>query len=549
MYALKVHIPSADANKTKKFKVDTLVKDVIHQLNKSLPPKWQSDLYDLFANGVKMNPDDTLQHYKLGHMDTLELKREPKYQFSVVGDPSKHFHLEEKVKTVEAITHIADWLCPLQTSTEDTKQYGYRKLYKKVTTSRSFIRLELGDLKELSSYRLRAQDTLELEVMNMDEKINRIDLVIDYSPIVNVPAEDEKKILLAKANSRTTLTDGKKSLSFRNVLSPKKEKGTVGMPFNVVQKTHVDFDFTWSGQKPEDLFDFGELLGEGAYAKVSVAKHRETGFLLAIKVVSVSETGRKTLEREVEVLKRCKSTNILSYYGTCSKPNEVWILMDYCAGGSVKDIITVTLEPFNENQIAEVCLGTLKGLAYLHANNIVHLDVKAGNIMLTEDGTVKLGDFGVSEQMRGCTEVKVTNFVGSPLFMAPEVIRKDKYSVNADIWSLGITLIEIAEGRPPNSDISSIEELPKILERPSPQLMKPRQWTQLFNDFMAKCLIKEAEQRPSSIDLLQHQFVNNTQGYEVLKPSINHYITTKQEIQKRKNLVSSQTASSPTKTL
>lgn len=100
---------------------------------------------------------------------------------------------------------------------------------------------------------------------------------------------------------------------------------------------------------------------------------------------------KSALEKEIEVLKKCKSAHILSYYGSCSKVNEVWILMDYCAVGSIRDIIDLTLEPLEEEEIVEVCLGMLKGLAYLHSQNIMHLDVKAGNVLLSEEGQVKMG--------------------------------------------------------------------------------------------------------------------------------------------------------------
>lgn len=177
--------------------------------------------------------------------------------------------------------------------------------------------------------------------------------------------------------------------------------------------------------------------------------------------------------------------------------------MDYCAGGSVKDVINLTLEVLDENQIAEVLVNTLKGLVYLHQQNIIHLDMKAGNIMLTEDAQVKIGDFGVSEQLRREAEGTIfNNLVGSPLFMAPEVIKRDSIiTVRADIWSLGITLIEMAEGRPPNNDINSIEMLNDLPNRPPPTLKKPRMYSSEFNEFIAKCLVKDPKLRPPAADL------------------------------------------------
>jgi len=197
--------------------------------------------------------------------------------------------------------------------------------------------------------------------------------------------------------------------------------------------------------------------------------------------------------------------------------------MDYCAVGAVKDVIKVTMETLNEMQCQYVVFFTLKGLAYMHALKILHLDVKSANILLTETGVVKLADFGVSQVLKTNEMTKEQHdYVGSPLFMAPEIIRKEGYNEKADTWSLGITIIEMIQGRPPNSDINSIDKLHLLVERDPPKFSNPKQWSPALNKFLASCLVKDAKERPSAIDLLEDPFMSPTvvSGKECLQALI-----------------------------
>jgi len=215
------------------------------------------------------------------------------------------------------------------------------------------------------------------------------------------------------------------------------------------------------------------------------------------------------LDKEINVLKKCKSSFIVAYYGTFLNNAEVWILMDYCELGSVKDVMKLVKEPLNENQCGYVLLQVLFGLVYLHKTNILHLDIKSGNVLITGDGDVRLADFGVSEQLRDInTFIDSVDYVGSPLFMAPEVIRKEGFISNkADIWSLGITTIEMVEGKPPNTDINSIEKLPELANRDPPTFSNPSHWSDIFQNFLSCCLVKNQEMRPTSLQLLEHDFL------------------------------------------
>eukprot|EP01121_Diplochlamys_sp_Union-15-3_P022636 TRINITY_DN9709_c0_g1_i2.p1 TRINITY_DN9709_c0_g1~~TRINITY_DN9709_c0_g1_i2.p1 ORF type:complete len:232 (-),score=27.85 TRINITY_DN9709_c0_g1_i2:30-725(-) len=212
------------------------------------------------------------------------------------------------------------------------------------------------------------------------------------------------------------------------------------------------------------------------------------------------------------------------------------ILMDYCGVGSVKDVIMNCKETLSEKQASYVLQNTLKGLQYLHTMSILHLDVKSANILLNESGLVKLADFGVSEQLKSNSKfIANDDFVGSPLFMAPEVIAKEGYNSKADIWSLGICVFEMVEGRLPNMDVKSIEQLPLILERPPPTLKNPKAWSEHLNDFIAKCLIKDPTERSSAIDLLLHSFFGNVPGPECLSDLIDMAVRLKASKVKQQN--------------
>jgi len=282
-------------------------------------------------------------------------------------------------------------------------------------------------------------------------------------------------------------------------------------PYSVVWESHISQGWQWTSEygHPESIFDIKETLGVGASGKVYRASHKKTKFDIAIKVIHLSNQQLlEDLDKEINVLKKCKSPLVVAYYGSFINNEEVWILMDYCELGSVKDLIKIVKEPLNEKQCGYVLLQTLFGLLYLHKENILHLDIKAANILVTGDGDVRLADFGVSEQLRDVnTFVDALDYVGSPLFMAPEVIRKERYNNKADIWSLGITIIEMVEGRPPNTDVNCIEKLPDLANRDPPTFSKPHLWSPLFINFLSCCLVKDQEQRPNSQTLLQHEFL------------------------------------------
>ena len=184
--------------------------------------------------------------------------------------------------------------------------------------------------------------------------------------------------------------------------------------------------------------------------------------------------------------------------------------MEFCGGGSVESILKALKTPLEEDEISVILRDCLNGLAFLHQRNKMHRDIKCGNLLVTESGTIKLADFGVSTQLSK-TFSKRNTFIGTPYWMAPEVITAEQigtyYDAKADIWSLGITAIEMAELAPPMFDMHPMRALFSIPKSESPTLKASEKWSKSFQDFIQKCLYKSPNQRPSAHDLLNHAFV------------------------------------------
>ncbi|CAI2356936.1 unnamed protein product [Caenorhabditis sp. 36 PRJEB53466] len=269
---------------------------------------------------------------------------------------------------------------------------------------------------------------------------------------------------------------------------------------------------------PEEVFDIVGKLGEGSYGSVHKAIHRESGHVLAIKKVPV-DTDLQEIIKEISIMQQCKSKYVVKYYGSYFKNSDLWIVMEYCGAGSVSDIMRARRKPLSELEISAVLRDTLKGLQYLHDLKKIHRDIKAGNILLNTDGIAKLADFGVAGQLTD-TMAKRNTVIGTPFWMAPEVIEEIGYDTKADIWSLGITAIEMAEGRPPYSDIHPMRAIFMIPTKPPPSFKKPEEWSADFNDFIKCCLIKKPDERKTSLKLCEHKFIENAPGCEVLEAMI-----------------------------
>ncbi|KAJ3033255.1 hypothetical protein HDV00_006545 [Rhizophlyctis rosea] len=219
--------------------------------------------------------------------------------------------------------------------------------------------------------------------------------------------------------------------------------------------------------------------------------------------------------KEINIMTDCDSDYVVRFYGHYLKEGYLWIVMEYCGAGSVSDVMRLCKTIMTEAQIAVICAHVLKGLSYLHSRRKIHRDVKAGNILLNNEGEAKLADFGVAGQLTDNMSKRNT-VIGTPFWMAPEVIQEVGYGVTADIWSLGITCIEMAEGRPPYHNIHPMRAIFMIPTRPPPKLENESKFTKVFREFIARCLTKNPVERPTAEDLLKDPFIVNAPGLSVL---------------------------------
>ncbi|XP_078523220.1 serine/threonine-protein kinase TAO3 isoform X1 [Lissotriton helveticus] len=267
---------------------------------------------------------------------------------------------------------------------------------------------------------------------------------------------------------------------------------------------------------PELLFTDLHEIGHGSFGAVYFATHVGTNEVVAVKKMSYS--GKQTNEKwqdiikEVKFLQQLKHPNTIEYKGCYLKEHTAWLVMEYCLG-SASDLLEVHKKPLQEVEIAAITHGALQGLAYLHSHNMIHRDVKAGNILLTEPGQVKLADFGSAS-----IASPANSFVGTPYWMAPEVILamdEGQYEGKVDVWSLGITCIELAERKPPLFNMNAMSALYHIAQNESPTLQS-NDWTDSFRGFVDYCLQKIPQDRPTSAELLRHDFVRRDRPARVI---------------------------------
>uniref|UniRef100_A0A8C1TYZ5 non-specific serine/threonine protein kinase n=1 Tax=Cyprinus carpio TaxID=7962 RepID=A0A8C1TYZ5_CYPCA len=269
-------------------------------------------------------------------------------------------------------------------------------------------------------------------------------------------------------------------------------------------------------EDPENLFSDLREIGHGSFGAVYFARDVRTSEVVAIKKMSYS--GKQSNEKwqdiikEVKFLQRLKHPNSIEYKGCYLREHTAWLVMEYCLG-SASDLLEVHKKPLQEMEIAAITHGALQGLAYLHSHNMIHRDIKAGNILLTEPGQVKLADFGSAS-----IASPANSFVGTPYWMAPEVILamdEGQYEGKVDIWSLGITCIELAERKPPLFNMNAMSALYHIAQNESPTLQSS-EWTDYFRNFVDSCLQKLPQDRSNSEELLKHAFVRRERPDSVL---------------------------------
>ncbi|KAK9764740.1 Serine/threonine-protein kinase smu1, partial [Basidiobolus ranarum] len=269
---------------------------------------------------------------------------------------------------------------------------------------------------------------------------------------------------------------------------------------------------------PTKLYKNLIKIGQGASGGVYTANQVGTNLSVAIKQMNLEKQPKKDLIiNEILVMKDSQDPNIVNYIDSFLWKGDLWVVMEYMEGGSLTDVVTTNI--MTEGQIAAICKETLQGLVHLHSKGVIHRDIKSDNILLSLNGNIKLTDFGFCARLSE-DHMKRTTMVGTPYWMAPEVVTRKEYGPKIDVWSLGIMAIEMVEGEPPYLNENPLRALYLIATNGTPKLQEPKKLSPIFRDFLSKSLEVDAEKRPSAIDLLQHPFLQKSDPLRSLAPLI-----------------------------
>ncbi|KAE8600898.1 hypothetical protein XENTR_v10013446 [Xenopus tropicalis] len=274
------------------------------------------------------------------------------------------------------------------------------------------------------------------------------------------------------------------------------------------------------GDPREYLDDFIKI-GEGSTGIVCIATEKHTGKQVAVKKMDLrKQQRRELLFNEVVIMRDYHHENVVDMYNSYLVGDELWVVMEFLEGGALTDIVTHTR--MNEEQIATVCLSVLRALSYLHNQGVIHRDIKSDSILLTSDGRIKLSDFGFCAQVS--KEVpKRKSLVGTPYWMAPEVISRLPYGTEVDIWSLGIMVIEMIDGEPPYFNEPPLQAMRRIRDNLPPRVKDVHQVSSVLRGFLDLMLVREPSQRATAQELLRHPFLKLSGPPSCIIPLMRQY--------------------------
>jgi serine/threonine protein kinase len=271
---------------------------------------------------------------------------------------------------------------------------------------------------------------------------------------------------------------------------------------------------------PTELFSDAKKIGEGAAGEIFLATHKTTRRKVAIKKMTINAQNARLMATEISIMRSSRHANIVEYIDSYMVRDRLWVVMEFMNGGCLTEILDQYEHlKLQEAHIAYICLCSLRALAYIHSLHRIHRDIKSDNILLGLDGSVKLADFGYAAQLTQQKQ-KRTTIVGTPYWMSPEVIRGQNYDTKVDVWSLGIMMMEMAEGEPPYMEFPPLRALFLITTKGVPPLKEPSRWSSDLRDFLEHCLEKVPEQRSDSVALLQHPFLRRSCSSHEFVPAV-----------------------------